>query len=99
MELARFPNSLLSTEVERVFGEGSAIRVSSWNGGGLETPEGVKHVKEMLRHFQAVHVWISCECSPSCPLQRLNRRAPEERQRLEEKQEHARNQYIVGLLK
>ena len=93
MELACFPNSLLSTEVERVFGKGSAIRVSNWNGGDLETPEGVKHTKKMLRRFRPVHLWISCECSPYCPLQRLNRKTPEQRQRLEEKQEHARNQY------
>lgn len=93
MELACFPNSLLSTEVERVFGKGSAIRVSNWNGGDLETPEGVKHTKKMLRRFRPVHLWISCECSPYCPLQRLNRKTPEQRQRLEEKQEHARKQY------
>ena len=93
MELACFPDSLLSTEVERVFGKGAAIRVSNWNGGDLETPEGVRHVKKMLRQFQPMHLWISCDCSPCCPLQRLNRKTPEQRKRLEEKQEHVRNQY------
>ena len=93
MELACYPNSLLSEEVERRFGKGAAIRVSEWNGGNLEVPSGVHFAKQMLRKHRPVHLWISCECSPYCPLQRLNQRNEFQRQCLEEKRSKARNQY------
>ena len=41
MELACFPDSVLGSEVEKRYGKGSCIRISDWNGGDLETPEGV----------------------------------------------------------
>ena len=93
MELACYPNSLLGEEVERRFGKGSAIRVSEWNGGNLETPSGVSFAKKMLKQHRPVHLWISCECSPYCPLQRLNQRNEVQRQCLEEKRSRARCQY------
>ena len=93
MELACYPNSLSSEEVERRFGKGSSIRVSEWNGGNLETPSGVHFAKQMLRQHRPVHLWISCECSPYCPLQRLNQKNEYQRQCLEEKRSRARRQY------
>ena len=78
---------------ERRFGKGAAIRVSEWNGGNLEVPSGVHFAKQMLRKHRPVHLWISCECSPYCPLQRLNQRNECQRQCLEEKRSKARNQY------
>lgn len=93
MELACFPDSRLCNEVERRFGKGSAIRCSIWNGGDLETPEGISHAKRMLDIFRPVHLWIACDCAPFCPLQRLNQRTPEQQVRLQEKQNKARVQY------
>ena len=93
MELACYPNSLLSAEVIQRFGEGSAIRCSEWNGGDLETESGVKHAKKIIRRYRPLHLWISCTCGPFCPLQRLNRRNPQQIANLEEKQRKARFQY------
>ena len=93
MELACFPDSKLSEEIERRYGKGSASRCSVWNGGNLETPEGINHAKRMLDRFRPVHLGIACDCAPFCPLQRLNRRTPEQCQKLEQKQSNARKQY------
>ena len=97
MELACFPDSKLSAEVELRLGQGSSMRVSHWNGGDSETPEGVKLVQKLVRRYRPVHLWVSCECSPFCPLQRLNRKTLEQRQRLEEKQATARRQYAGAI--
>jgi ribosomal protein L34E len=93
MELACFPDSVLGSEVEKRYGKGSCIRISDWNGGDLETPEGVQLTKTMVKRHRPVHLWISCECGPFSPLQRINRRNPEQIQRLDEKQAKARKQY------
>ena len=53
MELACFPDSKLSAEVELRLGQGSSMRVSHWNGGDLETPEGVKLVQKLVREIPA----------------------------------------------
>ena len=93
MELACYPNSILSEEVERRFGKGSAIRCSDWNGCDLETEKGVSLAISILPKQKPMHLWIACECSPFCPLQRLNRGTPEKAAALEEKQRRARKQY------
>ena len=93
MELACFPDSKLGEEVESRFGKGSSIRCSLWNGGNLETPEGISHAKRMLDRFRPVHLWIACDCAPFCPLQRLNRKTPDQCRKLEEKQANAVKQY------
>ena len=72
-----FPDSVLGSEVEKRYGKGSCIRISDWNGGDLETPEGVQLTKTMVKRHRPVHLWISCECGPFSPLQRINRRNPE----------------------
>lgn len=97
MELACYPNSLLSEEVEQRFGKGSSMRVSNWNGGDLETPEGRQLVKQLIRKHRPLHLWISCECGPYSPLQHINKRTPEQVKNLEEKQYHARLQYAGGI--
>ena len=93
VELACFPESVLSKEVEQRFGAGSAVRLSEWNGANLETKAGVEFAKHRIRELRPVHLWIACECSPYCPLQHLNRRTPEQAERLEAKQAKARQQY------
>ena len=93
VELACYPNSILSTEVERRFGQGSAFRLSDWNGANLETQAGVELAKRKIRQLRPVHLWISCDCAPFCPLQAINRRNPEQAARLDDKQEKAKIQY------
>ena len=97
MELACFPDSVLSSEVEKRFGTGSAIRASEWNGADLETEEGVKHAISLVRRFRPAHLWISCECGPFCPLQRLNQRSDEQCERLQEKRNRALQQYLGAM--
>ena len=98
MELACYPDSVLGQEVERRFGKGSVLRVSEWNGGDLETEAGRVFAIRMLRKTRPVHLWISCECGPFCPLQHLNQRTPEQREKLKLKQEAAVRQYEGAIL-
>ena len=49
MEVACYPDSVLGTEVERRFGSGSCLRLSEWNGGNLETPEGIDLILKIKR--------------------------------------------------
>ena len=97
MELACYEDSLLVQEVERRYGKNANIRCSKWNGGDLETKEGVQHAKCMIEKFRPVHLWISCNCSPYCPLQRINQRDDEQKQRLEEKRCQVRKQYAGAI--
>ena len=98
MELACYSDSVLGQEVERRFGKGSVVRVSEWNGGNLETEAGRAFAIRMVQRCRPVHLWISCECGPFCPLQHLNQRTPEQRERLRLKQEAAVRQYEGALL-
>ena len=97
MELACYEDSILGQEVERRYGKNATIRCSKWNGGDLETKEGVTHAKCMIQRFRPVHLWISCDCSPYCPLQRINQRSPQQKQRLEEKRSQVRKQYAGAI--
>lgn len=96
-ELACFDDSLLGKEVESRFGVGSVIRGNHYNGCNLETSEGVQHAKKILHEYRPQHLWISCECGPYSPMQRLNRRTEEQCQQLEEKRAKARKQYQGGI--
>ena len=71
-----------------------SCRCSVWNGGNLETPEGINRAKRTLDQFRPVRLWIACDCAPFCPLQRSNRKTPEQCRRLEEKQANAVKQYM-----
>ena len=97
MELACYEDSILGQEVERRYGKNSTIRCSKWNGGDLETKEGVQHAKRMIEKFRPVHLWISCNCAPYCPLQRINQRNESQKQKLEEKRCQVRKQYAGAI--
>ena len=97
VELACFSDSRLSSEVERRFGKGAAIRLAEWNGADLETKAGVQLAMQKIRKLRPVHLWISTECGPFCPLQRLNRRTPEQCKNLQEKQDKVKLQYQGAL--
>ena len=93
LELACFEDSVLSHEVIRRFGVGSAVRCGLFNGFDLEDPKGVAMVKALIRKHRPVHVLVSGSCGPFCPLQRLNRKTPEQESALLKKQEAAKRQY------
>ena len=82
---------------ERRFGKGAAIRLAEWNGADLETEAGVQLAMQKVRKLRPVHLWISTECGPFCPLQRLNRRTPEQCKNLQEKQDKVKLQYQGAL--
>ena len=88
-----------SEEVQKRYSTNSSIRLSNrnWNGADLETEEGVQFAIKMLRQHRPVHLWISCECGPYSPLQRLNQRNPQQVQQLHDKQQRGRRQYQGAL--
>ena len=93
LEVCCSPDSILTERCKQAFGTASAERVAKWNGGDIETTEGRKLIKTMIREKQPRLVWISPECGPYSPMQRLNQRNPQQRATLEEKRSHARKQY------
>ena len=93
MEVGCYEDSVLSREVISRFGENSALRCGLFNGCDLESAAGLKLIKSLVQRHRPIHVWFSCDCSPYCPLQRLNRNTPEQIRALEQKQAKARLQY------
>ena len=86
-------DSRLSAECIRRFGPGSAVRLSYWNGGDIETEKGRTFVIKTIKELRPDMVWISPECGPYSPLQRTNQRTPEQRASLECKRQQALAQY------
>jgi hypothetical protein len=97
LEVACSPDSLLSSEVEKQFGPGSAMRCSLYNGYDLTTNEGISKIFKVIDELHPCHIWISCDCGPFSPLQRLNKKTPEQIQQLETKQEYAIKEYQGGV--
>jgi len=97
MKVACSPDSLLSQEVDRVYGDGSSQRCSIWNGYDLTTVEGVAACKRLIDAERPCHIWISCECGPFSPLQRINQRSPEQISQLQSKRKNAIAQYLGGI--
>lgn len=91
VELACYPDSVLSSEVERRYGKSSAVRLAEWNGANLETLEGVDYAIRTIHLLKPVHLWIACECGPFSPLQHINKRTPEQCANLEEKRGQKKN--------
>ena len=78
-------------------GPDTAIRCSHWSGYDLTSTVGVKRLEDLISETRPLHVWISCECGPYSPLQRINTRDPGQCERLEEKRRVARLQYDGGI--
>ena len=87
------PDSRLSTECIRRFGPGSAVRLSFWNGGDIETQKGRAFVQKTIAELKPTMVWISPECGPYSPLQRTNQRNAAQKASLQDKRQHALAQY------
>ena len=97
IEVACAEDSRLSAEALKQLGPEAAVRCSHWNGYDLTSTTGVRRLKDLISQQRPVHVWISCECGPYSPLQRINRRNPEQCEKLEEKRRVARLQYDGGI--
>eukprot|EP00435_Cladocopium_sp_Y103_P018219 s2415_g4.t1 len=70
---------------------------SIWNGYDLTKKEGVQKLKQLIATLRPCHVWISCDCGPYSPLQRLNQRSENQIAALEEKRAYARAEYKGGI--
>eukprot|EP00435_Cladocopium_sp_Y103_P052568 s378_g16.t1 len=97
LEIACSERSVLTQEACRQLGEHAAQRCSIWNGYDLTKPEGIQKLKHLIQTLKPCHVWISCDCGPYSPLQRLNRRNDEQIAALEAKQAYARTEYQGGI--
>lgn len=87
----------VSEEVNAQLGQNSSFRCAHWNGFDLTTSDGVSKIKQLIRERRPVHIWISCDCGPYSPLQRLNQRTEEQRQKLQEKREYALQEYLGAI--
>ena len=97
IEVACAEDSRISSEAQRQLGPSAALRCSHWNGYDLTSKDGVRRLKDLISYRRPQHVWISCDCGPYSPFQRLNRRNPEQVAQLEEKRRVARLQYEGGM--
>ena len=87
------PESELSNACSRVFGDGSARRLSAYNGGDVETKAGAQHIIRVMKETRPGLVWLSPECGPYSPMQHLNMKTEKQHQDLAEKRARARQQY------
>lgn len=62
----------------------------------LATVEGIQRLKQLVAQLRPRHVWISCDCGPYSPLQRLNQ-LDEQIAKLPEKQAYALQEYKGGI--
>lgn len=93
LEVCCEPDSVLSEQCIKKFGPESATRVAHWNGGDIETPEGIAHVKQLMLDQRPLVIWISPECGPYSPMQHLNQKSSLQKCNLEEKRRKAVLQY------
>ena len=97
LEVACSEKSVLTQEACRQLGEQSAQRCSIWNGYDLTTEAGVQKIKKLISKLRPRHVWISCDCGPYSPMQRLNQRDDAQKAQLKAKREYADKEYAGGI--
>lgn len=93
LEVCCAEDSVLTQACCDIFGPDTALRVSHWNGGDIETKQGREYVKKLIREKRPRLVWLSPECGPFSPMQHLNQKSEKQRLDLQEKRKHARLQY------
>ena len=85
--------SSLSRECESVFGKGSVLQLSFWNGGDIETAEGRKYVLGVIKDVCPRWVWFHGDSKAYSPAQRMNMRSSSHVQSLQAKQDRADKKY------
>ena len=93
LEVGGSEGSGLVHECEKHFGTGSAMWLSDWNGGDLESSRGQEFVLNAIKDHQPLCVWFRPDTSPFSPVQKMNQKSPEQAQRLQAKQTQAMRQY------
>ena len=93
LEVCCVEGGLLVNECDKTFGKGAACRVSSWNGGDLESAAGRDYVRRMVAELKPLVVWFSPDGSAYSPIQRMNRKNASQTDKLQAKQDKADKQY------
>ena len=88
-----FEGVSIGDECVKLFGKGSALRLSSSNGGDLESSKGRSFVTQTISGTKPQYVWFRPQTSAFSPIQKMNQRTPEQVMRLQAKQEQAKQQY------
>ena len=92
LEVGDFDGVSVGDECEQLFGKGSALRLSSWNGGDIESLAGRASVIKVIDEVRPQCVWFRPSVSAFSPVQKLNQRTPEQILKLQAKQEQAKRQ-------
>ena len=93
LEVGGCEDSGLGAECEKLFGKGSSLWLSDWNGGDLESLKGQEYVLRTIEEVQPQCVWFRPDTSPFSPFQVMNQKTPEQAERLQAKQAKATLQY------
>ena len=93
IEIGASEDSLLSRECEAVFGEGSVLRLSHWNGGDLGTASGQEYVLKTIQEEKPLCVWFSPDSVAYSPAQKFNRKTSGQAERLQAKRDSADREY------
>ena len=93
LEVGGLEPSGLEMECEKMFGKGSAMWLSDWNGGDLESTAGQEYVLRTIHDMMPQCVWFRPDTTPFSPTQKMNQRGPEQAKRLQAKQTKAHMQY------
>ena len=93
LEIGGPEESVLVRECEKVFGKGSAVQLSHWNGGDLDTEQGLGYIQRVIQEEHPRLVWFNPDSQAYSPLQRMNQRNPEQTARLQAKRERTDRQY------
>ena len=92
LEVGGSESSGLVHECEKHFGTGSAMWLSDWNGGDLESSRGQEFVLNAIKDHMPLCVWFRPDTSPFSPIQKMNQKSPEQAQRPQAKQTQAMRQ-------
>ena len=68
IEIGGCERSPLALECERIFGKGSALQLSFWNGGDLNTEQGRGYIGKVLEEERPKLVWFSPDFTPFFPV-------------------------------
>ena len=82
------PGGLVS-ECEKQFGKGSAMWLSDWNGGDLDSQSGQESVLRTIQENMPQCIWFRPDTTLFSPLQMMNQKGPEQAARHQAKQTKA----------
>ena len=98
-EIACAPDSVLSGKMQKLCQRSDAAkRLAFWNGYDVSSSQGVRAIIKEIDQGRPEHVWLSLECGPFSPMQRVNQRNEKQIQELKLKREACMKSYVGGLI-